>query len=79
MFMTLEGSGPDGGAKRIDWHIVADSGHGPYIPAIPSVIVARKLARGEIEARGARPCLGLFTLAEFMAEIADLDIREGAA
>jgi hypothetical protein len=43
------------------------------------VIVARKLARGEIEARGARPCLGLFTLAEFMAEIADLDIREGAA
>jgi hypothetical protein len=79
MFVTLEGCGSDGGAKRIDWHIIAGSGHGPYIPAIPSVIVAGKLARGEIEARGACACLGLFTLAEFMAQIADLDIRAGAA
>jgi hypothetical protein len=79
MFMTLGGTGPDGGARQVDWHIIAGSGHGPYIPAVPSVIVATKLAREEIEARGALACLGLFTLAEFMAEIADLDIRAGAA
>lgn len=77
MFMRLEGAAADEREQRIDWHIVAGSGHGPYIPAIPSVLVARKLARGELDACGAMACLGLFTLAEFMVEVEDLDIRAG--
>ena len=77
MFTRLEGIGHDGGRERVDWHLIASSGHGPYIPAIASVIVARKLARSELATRGAVACLGLFTLEEFMAEVADLDIHAG--
>lgn len=75
MFVTLEGLDEGGQRQRVDWHLAARSGHGPYVPAIASVVLARKLARGEPTVRGAMPCMELFSLSEFMAEIADLDIR----
>jgi hypothetical protein len=74
MFMTLEGVGVEGRRKQVNWHLIARSGHGPYVPAIASVIVANKLARQQLGLRGAMACLGLFTLDEFLAEVADLDI-----
>ena len=77
MVLTLEGRDADGRAKRVTWHLVAGSGHGPYIPATPAVLLAKRLLRGEMTARGAMPCLGLFTLDEFLAEIGDLDIAVG--
>jgi hypothetical protein len=78
MVVTMEGRDVDGGPRRITWHLVAGSGHGPYIPAAPSAIVARKLLSGTLATRGAMPCLGLFTLDELLAEIADLDMSAGA-
>ena len=74
MAVILEGQDADGRSKRLSWHLIAGSGHGPYIPATPSVLVAKKLLSGALSARGAMPCLGLFTLHEFFAEVADLDI-----
>ena len=65
MAVTLEGRGPSGGRKRIEWRLIARRGHGPYIPAMPSVILAKRLLAGTLAARGAMPCLGLFTLDEF--------------
>lgn len=56
------------------WELVARDGHGPEIPSIPAIILARKLASGRLEARGAMPCMGLFTLAEFEAAVAGLAI-----
>jgi NAD(P)-dependent dehydrogenase (short-subunit alcohol dehydrogenase family) len=79
MAVTLEGKSLDGGPKRIDWHLVARQGHGPYIPAMPSVILAKRLLAGTLVQRGAMPCLGLFTLADFVAEVDDLDITAGVA
>ena len=75
MFMTLAGVGRDGQPARRTWHVIGASGHGPYIPAIPATILARRLAAGKIGERGARACLGLMSLAEFKDEVADLDIR----
>lgn len=75
MFMTLDGRDVDGQSQRIDWHLEAGGGHGPYIPTIAAVIIASKLARGELSVRGAMPCVGIFTLAEVMTEVADLDVR----
>lgn len=75
MFVTLEGRDAAGNALRVDWHLIASSGHGPYIPATPAVILTRKLIRGLVRERGAMACLGLVTLSEFEAEIADLDIE----
>jgi hypothetical protein len=79
MLVTMRGADAAGRAKRIDWSLVAGSGHGPFIPAIPSVLVAKRLLDGSLQARGAMPCVGLFTLEEFLAEVADLDISAGVA
>jgi len=79
MLVTMEGAGHDGRPKRIDWHTVARNGHGPYIPATASVLLARRLLDGTLRIRGAMPCVGLFTLDEFLAEIADLDMTVGTA
>ncbi len=74
MFVTLRGRARDGAQKELSWHLVARSGHGPYVPAIASVILAKRLIAGRGAPAGARPCFGLFTLADFVAEVADLDI-----
>ena len=79
MAITLEGEGRSGERKRVDWSLIARRGHGPFIPAMPSVILAKRLLAGTLTTRGAMPCLGLFTLEEFLAEVADLDIEARAA
>jgi hypothetical protein len=61
---------------RVDWHLVARRGHGPEIPCLPAIALARKLAAGAVSARGAMPCMGLLRLADFAeaVERAGLDI-----
>jgi NAD(P)-dependent dehydrogenase (short-subunit alcohol dehydrogenase family) len=75
MFVTLDGIGPDGQAKRVDWHLIARRNHGPYIPTLAAVVLARKLAGGELLASGAGACVGYVTLDDLLAEVADLDIK----
>ena len=79
MAITLEGEGHSGERKRVDWSLIARCGHGPFIPAMPSVILGKRLLAGTLTTRGAMPCLGLFTLDEFLAEVADLDIEAQVA
>ncbi|MBM3344734.1 MAG: saccharopine dehydrogenase [Betaproteobacteria bacterium] len=76
MHVGLGGVGQDGKPARLDWHLVARRGHGPEIPCVPAIVVARKLAAGELETRGALACMGLMTLADFGAAVqrAELDI-----
>lgn len=74
MMVVLEGEGHDGAPKRLTWSLVAKSGHGPDVPATPSVILAKKLMDGSLTARGATPCVGLFSLEDFMSDVDDLDI-----
>ena len=72
--MVIEGV--DGQGKpviRRHW-IIARNGDGPNIPIIPVILIARKLARGETIAAGARPCLDVITLDEYRAAFADLDV-----
>ena len=74
MAVTLEGEDQGGEHKRVEWRLIARRGHGPFIPAMPSVILAKRLLSGTLATRGAMSCLGLFTLDDFLAEVADLDI-----
>jgi hypothetical protein len=74
MAVTLRGRDREGAPRRAAWHLVARRGHGPYIPTIAAVIVAKGLIAGTLHQRGAMPCLGLFTLTDFLGEVADLDI-----
>lgn len=79
MAVILEGRSRDGAPKRVDWYLVAKNGQGPYVPGTASVILAKGLLAGRLDRRGAMPCLGLFTLGEFLAEIGDLEITAGMA
>lgn len=64
MQMELRGSDGNGRPLALRWRIVAEAGSGPQIPATPAVVLARKLARGQLPGAGATPCLDLFTLDE---------------
>lgn len=78
-FMTITGEGSEGAPiTRRHW-IIARSGHGPYLPCIPVILIARRLAAGEQLQPGARPCLGIVSLAEFRAGFAEFDVTETAA
>ncbi|TXH67616.1 MAG: KR domain-containing protein [Lysobacteraceae bacterium] len=70
-FMRVVACGLDHHARplRIQWTIIARNGDGPQIPATAAVVLARKLARGALPGGGARPCLDLFTLDEFIAAL----------
>ncbi|MBA4009648.1 MAG: hypothetical protein C0510_13225 [Erythrobacter sp.] len=78
-FMTIEGEGPDGEPLTRRHWIVARSGHGPYIPCIPVILIARTMAAGRRYDPGARPCLGIVSLAEFRAAFAAFDVTETSA
>ena len=60
---------------RKDWHVIAPDNHGPEIPCMPAVLLARKLAAGTMNRTGAMPCMGLVTLNEFAAEFAKWGMR----
>jgi len=75
MQMRIGGIGDDHKVKTLVWNLVARQNHGPEIPCVPALVLARKLAAGTISARGAYPCLGMITLREFDEEVSDLDIH----
>ncbi|HLQ26579.1 MAG TPA: saccharopine dehydrogenase NADP-binding domain-containing protein [Acidiferrobacterales bacterium] len=70
MLVSVTGAKTDGAKGCIQWHLTADSNHGPEIPCMPAILLARKLSRGEITARGASPCIGFLTLGDFAPEFA---------
>lgn len=72
--MFLSGIGHDGRPRKLRFFIIARSGHGPYIPCMPAILLARRLARGEVSARGATPCLDLIDLNDYLAAFEGLDI-----
>jgi hypothetical protein len=73
--MFLSGVGHDGMAKSERFFMIAGSGHGPYIPCMPAILLAKGLANGEISARGARACLDLIDLETYLGALHGLDIE----
>lgn len=76
MTVRLEGTADDGHPLTIVWSLVARDGAGPNIPAIPSTIIARRLVSGALQARGAQPAVGLFSLEDFREAVSDLPITD---
>ena len=83
MLVSLAGKRSDGSRARIEWHLTADAQHGPEIPCMAAILLARKLAQGDFAQPGAYSCMGFLTLPEFETEFARWRIttvlREGAA
>jgi len=82
---------PDGGMivrvtgeeRTAVWEMFAPNHDGPEVPAMASILLARKLAAGEALPAGAHTCMGLLTLDDFAPEFAkwrmETEWREGAA
>lgn len=74
-FMTLSGRDETGAPLSIRYDIRAWQADGLNIPIIPAILMAQKLAAGELEKRGAMPCMDFIGLTEYEQEMAKLDIR----
>ncbi|MCD8497053.1 MAG: saccharopine dehydrogenase NADP-binding domain-containing protein [Alphaproteobacteria bacterium] len=72
--MKLSGTGHDGQPKVISFELTARSGDGPYIPCMPAILMAKKLAAGDVKRTGASPCMGFITLGEYLRALEGLDI-----
>lgn len=74
-YMSMFGIDKEGKYKQIDFEIVARHGDGAYIPSMPSIIMAKKFANGQITETGAKPCLDIITLDEYLEALSELDIE----
>ncbi len=75
LHMVIKGKDKKGRPHEIKWFIIAKDGDGPQIPTIPAIILAKKLASGELTYRGAKPCIGLVRLEEYLQELEGFNIK----
>ena len=84
--MELKGIGLNGQPHTRLFELIARDGDGPYIPCMPSILLALKLAN-EHEPKnpstsalhpGAQPCLGLISKEEYLAALAHMNITWNA-
>lgn len=75
LHMELKGLGIDGHRLDKKFYIIAGSGHGPNIPCIPSILLARKIAAGQYTATGAQACVGMLNLEEYLDALSGLNIK----
>jgi saccharopine dehydrogenase-like NADP-dependent oxidoreductase len=71
MRVSVVGNRSDGGGRtRRTWQLTAPAMDGPEIPCMAAILLARRLARGQVFQSGAYPCMGFLTLSEFAPEFA---------
>lgn len=75
MSVRVIGKDQSGRRRTSTWYLVAQSNHGPEIPCMASILLARKLVRGEKLPIGAQVCMGMLKLSDFESEFACWDIR----
>lgn len=74
-YMLLSGKDEQGQDKHIQFDLVARHGDGLCIPSVPAIVMAKKLAKGEITKTGATPCLDLITMDEYLDVLSEFDIE----
>lgn len=77
MFVAVTGRTEHGAAAARTWHLVADGGDGPYIPAMAAAAIIRNHLAGTPPATGARPATQALSLADYETMFADRAIRTG--
>lgn len=75
MVVRLRGQDAAGAPLRLAWNLFAPDHKGPEIPCMAAILLARRLAAGEVMPAGAMPCMGLLRLDEFMPEFARWGMR----
>lgn len=77
MAVELRGTGPQGQPLHLRWWLDAADGDGPQVPVTPAIVLARQLADGLVNAKGALPCMGLLTLEQIVAGFDGYALRTG--
>ncbi len=70
MFVRVAGINSDSVFTKRAWHIAADNDHGPEIPCMAAILLARKIATNQPLSTGAFACLSMLELKEFESEFA---------
>jgi hypothetical protein len=76
MHVILRGKDKQGQKHERKWFLIAKNGHGPQIPCVPAVVLAKKLLSGKYSRTGAYPCVGIVSLEEYMDELKQFNIRQ---
>lgn len=69
MHMIISGKDKSGNPKTLKWFIIAKDNVGPFIPAVPAVVLAKKILENQIDLKGVFPCINLISLDEYLAEL----------
>jgi saccharopine dehydrogenase-like NADP-dependent oxidoreductase len=72
--MAMTGVDAGGRNKIVEFNLTARSGDGPCIPCTPAIFLARRLANSHGIPLGARPCIGLVTMEEYLNALDGLDV-----
>ncbi len=75
MVVNVKGLSALGLPIERSWHIAADHDHGPEIPCMAAILLARRLARKEIVEIGAHNSMGWLTIADFLPEFGRWDMQ----
>jgi saccharopine dehydrogenase-like NADP-dependent oxidoreductase len=73
-YMEMTGRAPGGQPQQVAFDLTARAGDGLMIPCTPAIVLAVKLAKGEIGQRGAMPCCGLLDLHDILDELRPLRV-----
>lgn len=75
MHVEMSGIGVDGKPLTKRWFILAYNSHGPYIPSVPAVVLAKRIIDGTLTDTGAYPCVGLMSLEDYLHELNHLEVE----
>jgi NAD(P)-dependent dehydrogenase (short-subunit alcohol dehydrogenase family) len=73
-YVEMTGRAPDGQPLRVVFDLTARAGDGLMIPCTPAIVLALRLAKGEMQQRGAMPCFGLLGLDDILDELRPLRV-----
>jgi hypothetical protein len=73
-YVAMTGRAPGGQPLQVVFDLTARAGDGLMIPCTPAIVLALKLARGEMHQRGAMPCFGLLDLDDILNELHPLRV-----
>jgi saccharopine dehydrogenase-like NADP-dependent oxidoreductase len=68
MVVRVSGIDANGAAITRAWHIAADDDNGPEIPCMAAILLARRIAAGQLKDVGAHTSIGMLELADFEPE-----------
>lgn len=74
MRVTVIGENSERGNEERQWTLIAASGDGPFIPAIPAAAWLRQRARAVAPTPGARPCVGELSLLQLAQALEPLAV-----